>query len=71
LARAASSSSAKPTGGSAKKSAEPAVNAGNPGENFELRSLQKAFEKDRRFKAGEAELLHFYEQMLLIRRFEE
>ena len=39
--------------------------------NFELRSLQRAFDEDRRYKADEAELLAFYHKMLLIRRFEE
>ena len=36
-----------------------------------LNSLQETFDSQRRYKAGEDELLHFYEQMLLIRRFEE
>ena len=40
-------------------------------DDFALRSLQETFLKDRRFKASEEQLLHFYEQMLLIRRFEE
>ncbi|PEQ11245.1 pyruvate dehydrogenase (acetyl-transferring) E1 component subunit alpha [Novosphingobium sp. PC22D] len=40
-------------------------------EDFALRNLQKALEADRRYKASKEELLHFYEQMLLIRRFEE
>jgi pyruvate dehydrogenase E1 component alpha subunit len=40
-------------------------------EDFALHSLQEEFEKDRRFKASDAELLEFYEKMLLIRRFEE
>lgn len=40
-------------------------------ENFALRSLQDALAGDRSYKASDAELLHFYEQMLLIRRFEE
>jgi pyruvate dehydrogenase E1 component alpha subunit len=40
-------------------------------DNFELRSLQDEFAKNRRYKASKDELLHFYEQMLLIRRFEE
>jgi pyruvate dehydrogenase E1 component alpha subunit len=40
-------------------------------EDFRLHSLQEAHGKDRRYKAGKDELLHFYEQMLLIRRFEE
>jgi len=41
------------------------------GSTFSLSSLQQTFEQDRRFKADEAQLLSFYEQMLLIRRFEE
>jgi len=36
-----------------------------------LHSLQETFEANRRFQASEDQLLHFYEQMLLIRRFEE
>nr|WP_283773488.1 pyruvate dehydrogenase (acetyl-transferring) E1 component subunit alpha [Altererythrobacter sp. KTW20L] len=36
-----------------------------------MRSLQDAFDKDRRYKASEEELLGFYQTMLLIRRFEE
>ncbi|RKF23526.1 pyruvate dehydrogenase (acetyl-transferring) E1 component subunit alpha [Altericroceibacterium spongiae] len=40
-------------------------------ENFALHSLQEEFEKNKRYKASEEELLTFYEQMLLIRRFEE
>ena len=53
-----------------KKAAE---NAPAPAadDNFALRSLQESFENDRRFKASKEQLLGFYEQMLLIRRFEE
>ena len=40
-------------------------------EDFALRSLQQALEADRRYKASKEELLDLYEQMLLIRRFEE
>jgi len=40
-------------------------------DDFALRSLQETFEKDRRYQPSKDELLHFYEQMLLIRRFEE
>ncbi|NIJ60823.1 pyruvate dehydrogenase (acetyl-transferring) E1 component subunit alpha [Qipengyuania flava] len=39
--------------------------------DFILHSLQDALEKDRRYGASKEQLLHFYEQMLLIRRFEE
>ncbi|HEY0958402.1 MAG TPA: pyruvate dehydrogenase (acetyl-transferring) E1 component subunit alpha [Novosphingobium sp.] len=40
-------------------------------ENFALRSLQDTHGADRRYKASDEELLKFYEQMVLIRRFEE
>ena len=64
LARAASSSTAKARRSSSQQAA---ANAGN----FELRSLQEEFAKERRYKADTDLLLHLYEQMLLIRRFEE
>lgn len=38
---------------------------------FALRSLQQAHEANPRYAASDDELLKFYEQMLLIRRFEE
>ena len=38
---------------------------------FVLHSLQEALEKNKRFDATKEQMLHFYEQMLLIRRFEE
>ena len=41
------------------------------GEDFALRSLQEKLEKQKRFTADKDQLLRFYEQMLLIRRFEE
>ncbi len=50
-----------------KRSAKPA--AGDV--DFALRSLQQTHAGNKRFAASDAELLHFYEQMLLIRRFEE
>ena len=40
-------------------------------DNFALRSLQETLEKEKRFKPSDEQLMHFYEQMLLIRRFEE
>ncbi len=40
-------------------------------ESFALRSLQEAYEKNPRYEPSEEELLSFYEQMVLIRRFEE
>ena len=69
MARAASSSS--PKRAPSKKAAATAASPADKGGNFELRSLQQSFEKNRRHSASEEELLHFYEQMLLIRRFEE
>ena len=72
MARAAKSSSAKRKPSPARKPAsKSAAKPKASGETFELRSLQQAFEKSRRFKANEKDLLHLYEQMLLIRRFEE
>jgi pyruvate dehydrogenase E1 component alpha subunit len=65
LAKAASSTSKKPV--KLASAAKPAA----VDENFALHSLQESFEKDRRFKASKEQMLHFYEQMLLIRRFEE
>ncbi|MEO6093540.1 MAG: pyruvate dehydrogenase (acetyl-transferring) E1 component subunit alpha [Novosphingobium sp.] len=38
---------------------------------FALHSLQQAHTADLRYQAGKEELLRFYEQMVLIRRFEE
>ena len=43
----------------------------NDARDFALRSLQDAHEKSPRYDASEEQMLHFYEQMLLIRRFEE
>jgi pyruvate dehydrogenase E1 component alpha subunit len=40
-------------------------------DTFALRSLQEAHDANPRFAASDAQLLQFYEQMLLIRRFEE
>ncbi|MEO5604669.1 MAG: pyruvate dehydrogenase (acetyl-transferring) E1 component subunit alpha [Novosphingobium sp.] len=40
-------------------------------ENFELRSLQQAYEASPLYPASDGQLLTFYEQMVLIRRFEE
>ena len=80
LARAASPSSGKPTRKPAQKTtakptqkaaAKPAAKSSGRGSDFELRSLQGSFEQSPRYKAGKDELLAFYEQMLLIRRFEE
>ena len=72
LARAASPSSGKATRKPVKQSSQKAAaKPSKQGENFELRSLQDTFDQGRRYGAGKDELLTFYEQMLLIRRFEE
>jgi pyruvate dehydrogenase E1 component alpha subunit len=72
LARAATPSSGKTTAKPAKPSSQKAAAKPDKArENFELRSLQGSFEQNRRYGASKDELLTFYEQMLLIRRFEE
>lgn len=77
LARAASSTPGKPKrapvkSASVESAATPAPSGDNSaGENFELRSLQDRFSESSRFAADTDYLLHLYEQMLLIRRFEE
>ncbi len=56
----------------ATKKKQPATGAtDNTGDDFALRSLQQEHEASPRYDASEEEMLHFYEQMLLIRRFEE
>jgi len=45
--------------------------AGEDDAVFALRSLQQAHANNKRYEASDAELLKFYEQMVLIRRFEE
>ena len=47
------------------------VKAAASDDSFALRSLQEAHEANPRYKASDDELLGFYQQMLLIRRFEE
>ncbi len=73
MARASSSSTSKSKRTPVKKPAakKPASKPAAAGDDFALRSLQDAFEKDKRYKASKEELLGFYEKMLLIRRFEE
>ena len=52
--------------------AEHNTNASEPAEGeFALRSLQETHSADPRYPADKKDLLRFYEQMLLIRRFEE
>ena len=57
----------------AKKPSTKNPESGAPSDDpdFILHSLQEEFEKAKRFNASEEQMLHFYEQMLLIRRFEE
>jgi pyruvate dehydrogenase E1 component alpha subunit len=66
-------STAEPTTakGNGREAAAADGAAGGGDENFALRSLQQTFEQNRRFAATQEQLLQFYEQMLLIRRFEE
>ena len=47
------------------------VDPGTEDTSRELRSLQQAHANQKQYAASDAELLEFYEQMLLIRRFEE
>ncbi|BBC73059.1 pyruvate dehydrogenase complex E1 component subunit alpha [Altererythrobacter sp. B11] len=68
MARAATPDSGKPKRSPAVK--KPAA-AADAGDNFELRSLQESFAKDKRYGASKDEMLDFYKTMLLIRRFEE
>lgn len=49
----------------------PTPGAGDNAEAFALRSLQDRLVANPRYAASDDELMHFYEQMLLIRRFEE
>ena len=51
---------------STRKKTDPAQS-----DEFALHSLQKAHEEKLRYDASTEQMLHFYEQMLLIRRFEE
>lgn len=69
MPRAAAPKAAKPKLAGAKSEGAEAKAASDA--DFVLRSLQEAHAKAPRFPADKEELLHFYEQMLLIRRFEE
>ena len=62
---------AKPVSSRPKSSKAAPAKAAAGEENFALRSLQDAHEANKRYAASDDELLHFYEQMVLIRRFEE
>jgi len=76
LAKSATPRTAKPSPASASPAANGTV-AHSPEADaddeaaFALRSLQNALANNTRYDASEAELLKFYEQMVLIRRFEE
>ena len=59
---------AKPKKAPAKSSKKPDT---AQDDDFVLHSLQEEFEKNKRFDASDEQMLEFYEQMLLIRRFEE
>ena len=54
-----------------KKAVRPVNVADDSAEAIPLRGLQEAHTADPRYKASDEELLKFYEQMVLIRRFEE
>ncbi len=54
-----------------KPTATKATAAAAAEEGFALRSLQEAHVASKRYQASDEELLTFYEQMVLIRRFEE
>ncbi len=68
MAKGSTSSSAKKSAPT-KKKGEIATTPDHP--EFALRNLQELLDADKRFDASDEQLLHFYEQMLLIRRFEE
>ncbi|GGD51894.1 pyruvate dehydrogenase E1 component subunit alpha [Aurantiacibacter arachoides] len=54
-----------------KSANTPVETSGQDASDFALHSLQQQLDHDKRFKPGDGDLLNFYEQMLLIRRFEE
>jgi pyruvate dehydrogenase E1 component alpha subunit len=64
---------AKPAASSGNATKKPASKKAAPpaDDNFALRSLQEELVEQKRYAADDRELLTFYEQMLLIRRFEE
>jgi pyruvate dehydrogenase E1 component alpha subunit len=67
LPRAAASKSPK----SKPAKPDPATIEDRADDDFALRSLQQAHTSSPRYSASKEQLAHFYEQMLLIRRFEE
>ncbi len=63
---------AKTTANSSATAPDPAPASDPGGEDLiQLRSLQLAHQAESRYQASDEELRHFYEQMVLIRRFEE
>jgi len=76
MAKPSKSATSKPASGKKSASATtaaPQAQSPPPADDpdFALSSLQEEFEKAKRFDANEEQMLEFYEQMLLIRRFEE
>ena len=70
--RPAAKSAAKTVPGAGSPSDEPVIASSVAEEaDFALRSLQQAHANHTRYDASDEELLKFYEQMVLIRRFEE
>ena len=67
MPRAAASKSPK----SKPAKPDPTTSEDRQDDDFALRSLQQAHSSSPRFGASKEQLAHFYEQMLLIRRFEE
>ncbi len=70
-AKASPEASAKSGTGSTGETALPQGGVAGDDASFALRSLQQAHANNKRFDASDEQLLEFYEQMLLIRRFEE
>ncbi len=60
---------AKKSGDATPSSPEGSIASDDP--DFALHTLQAEFEKAKRFAASDDQMLEFYRQMLLIRRFEE
>ncbi len=68
-AKTAAKAPAKPRSSKTAKAQPATAPADDP--DFILHSLQEEFEANKRFDATPEQMLEFYEQMLLIRRFEE
>ena len=70
-ARSATKAPAKSRAPRKRKSPTKAAAASADDPDFILHSLQEEFEAEKRFQASDEQMLELYEQMLLIRRFEE